>query len=423
MPQILIKSLTFLMLLCSLNSFGETYLTSSDYDVAVGDTVTLSFDAMGPSPDYLNDYYDLYLTRPGSSSVRIKHQIPVTANVTTTFTLDTLGTNVFELRICYPSIDWCEGGWGPGRIEIVVSTTPKPEVNISFPSGIYEGDGHVLEVTSTDATSCTFKYASNGTPVPIGTYLKETIAYSGAASVVQTASCTGPGGTTSVDHAFTVYPKAPQADPVITSLLNGDVISGQTKLYWNSNNTDRCELKSGSTTANVATVAYGYNVSVPYGGRTFTLSCFQGSKSVSKELYVPRPSTSNYPCIRFCDLELNYSNNILGKVQAKFIGSNNVQNAFVFEHKVSLMQLGINLLAPGLSFNTPDLNADGFPDLIVYQPKLKLAHVLLNDKGSFDTIAATAKRVNDWASIKAIYVDEKGNVQLEVMPEMVITKN
>lgn len=433
MPQFLIKFMTFLMMIWSLNTTAgittpasyyvpQGSFTSSDYDVTAGETVTLNFYAMGP-----NQYpvrFNIYVTKPGSSSRNIARS--KVSGSSTTVTLNEIGTHVFEIDVCYIEDGSCDGTPYPHHpIEIVASapTTPKPVINISYPSAFYAEDLFTLEVTTSHATSCTFRYAANAASVSFGTYLKVNNVTYTAGTYVQTASCTGPGGSTSVEHPINVLSKLPPPGPVINSFLNGNVISGQTLLYWSSSNTERCTLRSGSTTANVGTSGIGYKASVPFGGRTFTLSCFQSNQSVSRELFVPRPSVFNEPCVKYCDIRLqsNIAMAKSGKDRIGLIEAINVQNDFVLEHNASLMHLNINLRSSEVTFNTSDLNDDGYLDLIVYQPTLQLAHVLLSDQGSFDAIAATAEWVNDRQSIKAIHVDEEGQVKLEVMPNMVIS--
>ncbi|MFT4924705.1 MAG: hypothetical protein ACI8WB_000789 [Phenylobacterium sp.] len=419
MSRLLLKPITFLLALLSFNVAALQVFTSSDYDVAAGDSVTLTFYDWSPS-FYWPPVFTLYVTKPGGS--RVIAQSGITSH-TTTVTLDTPGTNLYEVKVCKaaePSV--CSG---LDSLQITVSSLPKPAITISYPTAFHAGDRFNLEVTTSHAASCTFKYSATGSSQSFGTYLKvDNLTYSTPGSYVQSATCTGPGGSTTVNHAITVLSALPQPGPIITSFLNGDVIVGQTKLYWNSNNTDRCTLSSGSTTANVGTSALGYGASVPVGGRTFTLACFQNSLSVSKELFVPRPIFNNSPCTNYCESVVKPTTAItkLDNDRSDLLAANNAQNQFVAEHNSALKSLGINLSEAELTFTIPDLNDDGYGDLVIYQPKQQRVQVLLNSKGSFDSVAATAEWVNDRRSINAIRIDADGQVTVEIMPSVVIAK-
>ncbi|WP_086934347.1 hypothetical protein [Agarilytica rhodophyticola] len=419
MLQNFIKVMLLFFSALSLNVTALENFSSSDYSVESGDSVTLTFYDFSPSR-YWPQAFNIYVTKPGSSS-RVAVQTGVTGNTITT-TLFGAGTHYFEAEVCDTDTGDC-GSESSLQINVTPSSLPKPVINIDYPSGIYARDTFTLEVTTMYAVDCTIKYAANGTPQPFGNYLKvERLTYGSPGTYVQTVACDGPGGSSTENHTVRVFSQNPPAGPQIRSFLNGDVINGQSTLFWSSINTDRCTLNNGRTTATVGTSGINYPVSIPFGGLTFTLSCFQGSASVSRELYVPRPPIRRLSCDKHCDLSINVTSadaiteNSL--IEQDTIADN--RKIFVGEHYNELNRLGIDLSAPEVTFNSPDLNDDGYVDLVVYMATQQRAYVLISKNGIFDSIDATAKGVSDRLLINSIHVDGQGKVILEIAPNIVI---
>ncbi len=292
----------------------------------------------------------------------------------------------------------CTGAGGSASKSASVTVKYKnPTVSISFPHSVFAKARYQLRVSSTNAKSCTFKYSDKSYPKNIGTSLVENLIYSSAGVIYQTAKCTGLNGKVVTSRHKVVVVNKVVYPPKIKSFINGDVINGQTKLYWSTSNADRCTLKSGSVSSNVPVNAYGYGATIPYNGRTFTLTCYGGNKSVSKNLFVPRPRVKKAsgevglvePMSATQDMAMDAST--MSELDRQMVSD--------------LANFEIDLNQRGVTHVLADLNADDYADLVIHRSSDNKLFVLISNNGTFDSIAREMSEVYGLEEVLEIHVD------------------
>lgn len=191
------------------------------------------------------------------------------------------------------------GSIGFNNAELTVTATAKPTINIDFTDEvIIPNKAYPLNVTTQGATACQLQLSEEFSFFDIGTSYSNIVVYDRSGVFYQTVKCEGPGGSNTVRNEVRVGTIDPPTDPIINYFYNTELSNdtGYTHLKWASTYTTRCTLKSGNTISSVLvnSLAYseaGYQVSVPVGGRTFELTCYNSSnKSTSKSLHIPRSS-------------------------------------------------------------------------------------------------------------------------------------
>lgn len=189
---------------------------------------------------------------------------------------------------------------GFSNAQLTVIAPAKPTINIDFTDEvIIPNKAYPLNVTTQGATACQLQLSEEFSFFNIGTSYSNIVVYDSSGVFYQTVKCEGPGGTNLVRNEVRVGTIEPPADPIINYFYNTELSNdtGYTHLKWSSTYTTRCTLKSGSIISSVLvnSMAYseaGYQVSVPVGGRTFELTCYNSNnKSTSKSLHIPRSSS------------------------------------------------------------------------------------------------------------------------------------
>lgn len=312
------------------------------------------------------------------------------------FTFNKLGTKNVELE--------CDG-WVLTRSSFKVvkpKVTPKPEITIHYPQGIYSGDYHDLKVTTKYAKQCKLWYHENiSSPESFGTsFKKDNLTYllrnnQSPTRYVIKVECSGDGGASTKTHNLSVLKKGPSnTDPKITSFLNGNVINGNTKLYWGTRNVDSCKLRKGSIESNVLkSNPVGYPVSVPFGGQRFELTCKKGSKSAKKSLFVPRPksrSTVSFESV------------------ARFSKISEPLNL----HYQTLLELGVDLHESKYTIEHVNIDANTEKDLLVFDTSANtLQVILIGDNGEISA-RVTRFGFNNIEDVHSILVTDEKNIMV-----------
>ncbi|PKF81416.1 hypothetical protein CW749_01890 [Vibrio sp. vnigr-6D03] len=278
-----------------------------------------------------------------------------------TLTFNKSGTKTVSLN--------CDDGYKISKTFSVVKPKPlpKPEITINFPQGIYQGSSYDLKINTKHAQNCKLWYHQySSSPESFGTsFRNKNLGYvirrnQNPTNYTMKVECTGKGGKSTKTHSFNVLKRGSGGSntPTITSFLNGNVTKGNTKLYWGTKNVTRCELKKGSIVAQVPKSSLiGYNVSVPFGGQTFKLTCSNSTKSANKTLHVPRPHTRSF--------------------RSEAFGNFDSMSQPLNLHYQSLLELGIDLHDNKYATEYVDVDANSAQDLLIFDTHTETLQLVL----------------------------------------------